>query len=205
MIYIIMCGGEYSKWESPRQLIQIGGEPVVVRTIRLLKEAGAEEIYISTNDDRFSEYAPLLKHDNDFRAYIDGCWVDAFYPTMEPACYIFGDVVFSHDAIKTIVTDQTGGIQFYASCPPFHPLYIKKYAEPFAFKVVDQVRFRSAINYIKANLDIFNRHPIAWELWQIVNGWEPNEIYYGSYVAINDYTCDIDSPKDAEKISEVLA
>ena len=32
MKYIIMCGGQYS-WETPRQMTEIQGEPVVARTI----------------------------------------------------------------------------------------------------------------------------------------------------------------------------
>ena len=37
MKYIIMCGGHYKKWETPRQLIMVNGEHLVGRTIRLLR------------------------------------------------------------------------------------------------------------------------------------------------------------------------
>ena len=29
MKYIIMCGGDYKKWKTPKQLIRINGEPIV--------------------------------------------------------------------------------------------------------------------------------------------------------------------------------
>ena len=40
-------------------------EPIIGRTIRLLREANVSEIYISTNDERFERFGvPLLKHNN---------------------------------------------------------------------------------------------------------------------------------------------
>ena len=108
MRYIIMCGGTYRKWETPRQLIRIRGEPIVARTIRLLREAGVEDIAISSNDKIFEQLGvPVLRHKNNFTVKApwdtEGDWCDAFYPTEDPVCYIFGDVVFSPEAIRTIV------------------------------------------------------------------------------------------------------
>ena len=208
MKYIIMCGGTYSAWKTPRQLTKIKGEPIIARTIRLLRENGVTDIYISSHDERFAQFAPLLKHTNNFQGYVEhgGSWVDAFYPTEEPACYIMGDVVFSPYAIKTIVETETKRILFFASSPPFSPLYIKQDAEPFAFKVVDQARFRTAIDYVKKNEEsgIFRRRPIAWELWQVLNNEDVKKINYHNYIVINDYTCDIDSVDDIPKIENVV-
>ena len=198
MKYIIMCGGKYDKWTTPRQMTQIKGESIAGRTIRLLRETGVEDISISTSDNRFETLGvPLLKHDNNFHAYHSGHWVDAFYPTDDPTCYLFGDVVFSPDAIKTIVNTQTDDVEFFASAPPFDKRYIKRWAEPFAFKVRNQKRFRAAIDYVKQNMGLFRRHPIAWELWQVIKETPLNLIDYTNYTAINDYTCDIDDPADA--------
>lgn len=207
MKYIIMCGGCYPYWKTPRQLTEIHGEPIVARTIRLLREAGAEDIAISGNADIFGRFGvPVLFHFNDFDTNGRGSWVEAFYPTEEAACYLMGDVVFSPDAIRTIVNTETDGIEFFASRPPFSENYYKPWAEPFAFKVVDQKRFRKAIDYVKANEGtmVFHRRPIAWELWQVINGEDPNIINYTNYVVINDYTCDIDHPDDAKYIAVIM-
>lgn len=211
MKYIIMAGGEYRHWETPRQLLEIRGEPIIGRTIRLLREANVSEIYISTNDERFERFGvPLLKHNNDMvvsgGVVAAGCWVSAFYPTQEPACYVMGDVVFSPDAIRTIVNTETDGISFFASVPPFSEKYTKQYAEPFAFKVRDQERFRRAIEYVRENAHsgIFSRDPISWELWQVIIGKDPKHINFETIVPINDYTCDVDSPKDVAAIEVML-
>ena len=211
MKYIIMCGGKYSRWKTPKQLFKIQGEPIVARTIRLLKSEGVRDIAISTNDSRFAGFGvPILKHKNNMKVdtseHVTGAWVEAFFPMDEPACYLMGDVVFSQAAIRTIVQTETDSIRFFASVPPFSPMFIKEYAEPFAFKVNDQKRFRAAIDFVNANLGtgIFCRHPIAWELWQVINGFDVREINFDSVTPINDYTCDIDNPKDAERIEAVL-
>lgn len=208
MQHIIMCGGRYDAWQTPRQLTEICGEPIVARTIRLLTEYGADDIAISTHDERFAEFGvPILRHDNPFVGYgVGGTWVDAFYPTAKPACYIMGDVVFSPEAIKTIVETETDDIMLFASAPPFSEVYPKPWAEPFAFKVNDQIHFRESINFVRANENtgIFRRRPIAWELWQVVNGENPRTINYGNYTAINDYTCDIDEPADIERIEGAM-
>lgn len=210
MIYIIMCGGEYTAWETPRQLLEIRGETIVGRTIRMLREAGIKDIAISASDPRFERFGvSVLRHDNDFRVTpdgIQGCWAHAFWPTQDPACYVFGDVVFSPGAIHTICRTDTDGIRFYASVPPFSRDYIKRYAEPFAFKVRDQRKFRRAIDWVAANADsgVFSRPPIAWELWQVIIGGDPRQIDYQTITKINDWTCDVDTPEDIRRLEAIV-
>lgn len=210
MKYIIMCGGSYEHWEQPKQLTKIHNEPIVARTIRLLRECGVHDIAISSNNELFEKFnVPVLKHENTFSFNantnkVNGYWCDAFYPTDEPVCYVFGDVVFSLEAIKTIVDTQTDDIQFFASAPPFAHNYPKKYAEPFALKVVNTDHLKQSIKYIKENYDKFYRTPIMWELWQVIKNTPINKIDYTNYVAINDYTCDLDFPSDVEIFENII-
>lgn len=206
MKYILMCGGKYHKWEVPRHLTVIDGETIIGRAIRLLREEGITDIAISTDNPVFEQFGvPLLKHKNSYDAngYNDfsGYWCDAFYPTEDPACYIFGDVFFSLDAIKTIVHTPTNDIELFASAPPFSPDYPKHSAEPFALKVQDQQLLRDAITRVK-RLDYchaFKRKPIMWELWQVIKNTPINHIDYTNYTVINDFTCDIDDPEELDK------
>lgn len=203
MKYIIMCGGQYDFWEQPKHLTRIKGEAIIERTIRLLRECGVTDIAISSGNDLFTQFGvPVLKHENSYHASrwgLFGDWCDAFYPTDEPTCYIFGDVVFSPEAIKTIVETETKKIQFFASAPPFAQEYPKPWAEPFALKVWDTDQLKKAIHALKTYDEegLFNRRPIMWELWSVITGGPLNDIDYSSYIAINDYTCDIDGPDEA--------
>ena len=211
MKYIIMCGGTYKRWETPRQLTEICGEPLVARTIRLLREVGIQDIAISSNNPIFEQFGvPVLRHNNSLivseALQVSGYWVDAFYPTDEPTCYLLGDVVYSPEAIKTIVETETDDIEFFASAPPFSAEYMKPWAEPFAFKVVNTDHLKHAISLTKRYADqgLFRRPPIAWELWQVIQATPLNHINYQNYTAINDYTCDIDSKDDAVLFEEIL-
>ena len=199
--YIIMCGSNGVC--MPKHLNIVNGEYIIVRTIRLLKEAGITDLYLSTNNPIFEQFGlPILHHENNWEA--GGMWSEAFYPTDDPVCYICGDVVFSPEAIKTIIETDTDDVEFFASAPPFAENYIKPYAEPFAFKVRNQQHFRQALAKVRELHDQFHREPIAWEVWQVVKGTPINHIDYANYTVINDYTCDVDLPKDADKFNELV-
>ena len=198
MKYIIMAGRPGG--EVPKQLLKVDGEHIICRTIRLLKHYGVTDIAISTQDDRFKQLGlPILRHNNV------GPWINAFYPTDEPVCYVFGDVVFSEEAIQTIVTTETEDVEFFASAPPFALNYPKRWAEPFAFKVVNQKHFKESIEKVKEGLreNKWRRDPIAWELWQVIKDTEWNKIDYTNFTIINDYTCDVDEEADLKYYSSI--
>ena len=207
MKYIIMCSGNYLGWaDLPKQMQLIGNERIVERTIRLLRENGVEDIAISSNLRIFKQYESIgvqfmevaKTHTLDKpygKGYLSGHWLYGFVDTGGEVCYIFGDVVFSRQAIKTIVETQTTDVEFFASAPPFHKDYPVPWAEPFAFKVVDREHFRQSIN--KAlNFNGWHREPVSWELWQVIKDTPYNHIDYTNYTAINDYTCDVDTPQE---------
>lgn len=207
-----MCGGEYKKWEVPRQLTEINGEPIVARTIRLLRENGIEDIAISSNNPVFEKFGvPVLKHQNNWnvRKYndSDGYWCECFYTDekLHSATYLMGDVVFSRQAIKTIVETNTDDIEFFASSIPLSDDFFKASAEPFAFKVVNMQHLKNAIaqTICLDRHSKFKRVPIAWEFWQVVKGTKLNVIDYTNYTAINDYTCDIDDPEDIKYFNQL--
>lgn len=210
MKYIIMCGGVYDKWTLPRQLFIFQGETLVARIIRLLKKNGVKDIAISSNLNIFEglfDGIPVLKHENNYHVaqnhkIIKGYWHEAFYPTTQSVCYIFGDVVFSQAAIEKIVNTKTNDIEFFASAPPFTNQYIKEWAQPFAIKVVNLDKFWKAINKVEEydRDGVWRRRPIIWELWQVIKKTPLNIINYENYVIINDYTCDIDDKGDLQKI-----
>jgi hypothetical protein len=178
----------------------------------MLRENGITDIAISSGNEVLEQFdVPVLVHENSYNAVgahdFTGYWCDAFYPTEDPTCYIFGDVVFSPEAIRTIVETETEDIQFFGSAPPFAPEYKKRWAEPFALKVADTNHLKQSIRDLKryAAEGRFNRKPIMWELWQVITGGEFNRIDYESYVVINDYTCDIDYPGEAEQFDRIVS
>ena len=224
MKYILMCGGDYSdRFKKPKQLTKVEGEVLVERTIRLLKENGVDDISISTNNKAF-EYLklPILKskriyhHDDEERHHnSEKSWLNAYYDIGEPCCYIHADVYFSENAIKTIV--ETKGTKFFCTRDIYdgRPVGINcKGREPLAYKVEDYERFRKAINDLKDEIDkgMFTKDPISWNVYRKLNNLMIDYDGFGSdifdrdgdYVVIDDYTTDVDSESDVQKIHNLL-
>lgn len=206
---IIMCGGYYENFKEHKSLSIINGERLVERTTRLLKENGVNEYYISSNDDRFSQYGEVIKHENSYRyenGKSIGYWVDAFYPTNEPVIYLHGDVYYSEEAIKKILNYN----------PKVNTMIGNKWAlndnhdkvgEPFGWIIVDQVKFREAINKTKKLQDegkIERGYAISWELYEVLNGYNVNDFIIDkkTYLVIDDETDDIDYPEKIEILNK---
>ena len=207
MKYIIMAGGKYKKFGIPKPLIEVKGETLIERTTKLLKQNGINDIYISSNNPEFDKYGIRLENkNNDFIVYENGTskgyWLDAFYPTNEPTCYIFGDVYFTENAIKTIVEyESTENILFGTGCAK--NLEHKNWGEPFAYKVNKIEEFKNGIVEVKKLFDEKKtaRHPIVWELYRYLHNLDINiQNITTDYVVIDDGTIDIDSPEQVSKI-----
>lgn len=208
---IIMCGGVYDFFKTPKPLSIIKGETLIERTIRLLKENGISDISISSNNEIFKKYANLLTHENSYKVInnkIYGYWLDAYYPTKEPCIYLHGDVYYSEAAIKKIINLNPQKNTFIGNEIARNPEH-KNWGEPFGYIVVDQKSFRNGIEAAKKLQDegkLERGFAISWELYRVLNGLDPNKqnINDETYLSINDETIDIDAPWQIEKLNERL-
>ena len=206
---IIMAGGVYDNFEKHKALSVVNGEPLIERTIRLLKENGIEEYYISSNDDNFNKYGNVLHHENSFKyenGQCKGYWVDAYYPTDEPTIYLHGDVYYSEQAIKTILNLKPSVNTMLGNQYALNENH-DKVGEPFGWIIVDQEKFRNAINECKRLQDegnIDRGYAISWELYEVLNGHDINDfiISEDTYLAIADETDDVDDPSQIEILNK---
>ncbi len=212
MDYIIMCGGYYENFKTPKQLTVINGERLVDRTIRLLRENGIDNIYVSANDPLFDSLdVPKLRHTNTYEVKdgkVHGYWLDAYYPTNKPCVYLHGDVYYSEDAIKRII-NYPAKVNTFIGNEVARNKEHKNWGEPFGWIVVDQNIFRKGINDTKKLQDegkLTRGYAISWELYRVLNGLDPNKQYINddTYISINDETIDIDAPFQIEKLNERL-
>ena len=231
MKYIIMCGGRYAKFKTPKQLLKVNGEVLVERTIRLLRENGIDDIAICTNCNDFDYLGlPILMQYNDYVSQGEYenkkstyCWLNAYYPMDNPCCYLHGDVYFSDEAIKTIISTEVKNTMFFCTIDWSDGEKDRrnyKGREPLAYKVENQKLFRDAIKDIFTMVDegVFANGlpPLCWHLYRYLNNkpinfnakkWtEVINIFQeaGDYVVINDYTTDIDHPEDVKILEEWL-
>ena len=212
MQVIIMAGGEYYDFKTPKQLSIINGEPLIVRTIRLLKERNVEEIYISATSSKFDNLGvPRLEHKNSFRAkdgIVTGYWVDAYYPTEKPTIYLHGDVYYTEDAIDKILNYKAEENIFIGNEIARNKEH-KNWGEPFGWIIVNQKQFRKAIEDTKKLQDegkLERGYAISWELYRVVNGTDPNYMLINdrNYLSIDDETIDIDEEWQIQELKNKL-
>lgn len=211
MKYIIMCGGNYDNFQVPKQLSVVNGETLLERTIRLLKENGIEDYYISSNNPIFESYGRVLKHENSYKyenGKIYGYWVDAYYPLDEPCIYLHGDVYYSEDAIKKIINLNPKVNTFIGNEIARNKEH-KNWGEPFGYIVVDQDEFKEGIRKTKQLQDegkLERGYAISWELYRVLNGLDPNKQYIidDTYLSIDDETIDVDAPFQIEELNKKL-
>ena len=211
MKYIIMCGGYYDNFTVPKQLSVVNGETLLERTIRLLKENGIEEYFISSNNPVFEKYGKVLNHENTFKyenGKVQGYWLDAYYPMKEPCIYLHGDVYYSEDAIKKILNLNPKVNTFIGNEIARNPEH-KNWGEPFGWIIVNQEEFRKGIEETKKLQDegkLERGFAISWELYRVLNGLDPNKQYIidDTYLSIDDETIDIDAPFQIEELNKKL-
>ena len=215
MDYIIMCGGNYTQFETPKQLAVINGERLVDRTIRLLRENGIKDIYVSATNPIFDSVGvPRLVHDNtslvwDNNKEVSGYWIDAYYPTEKPCVYLHGDVYYSENAIKTIVNLNPTINTFIGNALAKNEEH-KNWGEPFGWIVVNQKEFRSGIEKTKKLQDegkLDRGYALSWELYRVLNGTDPNYMLIDdkNYLCIDDETIDIDAPWQIESLNKKIS
>ena len=207
MKYIIMCGGSYDYWETPKQLVEINGERLVDRTIRLLKENNIPEVYISSNNPIFDSCDAIrIEHSNNWSVVDNketGYWLDAYYPfpDNEQICYLYGDVYYSEAAIKTIVEYEASENTLFGSGIALNEQH-NNWGEPYAYKVFNNKKFKDGIEKCKEmyNAGLINRNPITWELYRVLHNLNINiQQITTDYVVIDDETIDIDKPHEIEE------
>jgi len=88
MYFIIMADGDGKRWNNylgiPKHLVEINGEPIIKRTVRLLKENGVNNIIITSRDERYNFAKRIPQSNRD-------CEIDRFEETIIPP---EGDICF---------------------------------------------------------------------------------------------------------------
>lgn len=102
-----MAAGGGHRWHNyqnrPKQLIEVDGEPILKRTIRLLRERGISDIYVTVKEH--NQYGPL-----DAREYFEKpneLAIDRIWGAKElaPCIFLFGDAYYGTRAIDAILAD----------------------------------------------------------------------------------------------------
>lgn len=207
---IIIAAGDATRWQNflgvPKHLIPIKGEPILYRTVRLLKENNITDISIvSPQDDRYdipgTHFFVPVKNPKHYG-------VDKFINSKElwnkkgKTIIIYGDCYYTEEAIKTIVSYEEKqwnifcrfGASTFTECP---------YGEIFAFSFYPEhhKEFLEKFLYIVELCDskkIFKSG--GWQFYRAMMGAKGEQIdrhkQYSIGIEINDFTDDFDYPDD---------
>ncbi len=218
--YIIACSGMASRWNNhmgipKKQLIQIDGETLLDRTIRLLREAADNpDIYIMALEDEYK--SEFEKRDTVFFNPISEKLSAEEHKKQHSilssipiwnkkgdTVLIFGDVFFTNQAIESITRSTIRDIVFYGrKSRPLTKLQ-SEHDEIFAlrFKTRIQSNIKLAYSYFSKT---YTHRIIAWDLYRYWNTTQSNYNHYYNpkhkvsleWHEVNDWTDDFDLPED---------
>jgi len=196
MKYIIMADGKGTRWQNyndiPKHFIEIGGETLLARTVRLLNEGDeAADVIITSHDPRYEvpgarRYEPLNNH----------LEIDRFTEELigDDVCFLYGDTYYSQEAMDTILKAETEDMIFFGNERSI-----------VAIKVKDGALFRNHVDNVRRLfLEGKIEKCIGWQVYQSFTGLPFGEKKIGpSYIVLEDGTEDFNSPEDLAKRKEV--
>lgn len=187
MKYVIMADGKGTRWnnfnEIPKHFIEIDGERIIDRCVRLLKENDSGcEIIITSHDPRYdipgtTRYEPL----NNILE------IDRFTSELicDNICFMYGDTYYSENAIKTVTETPAEDILFFGNSKSI-----------MAVKVSDGDLFRMHVDRVrKLYLEGKLKTCKGWQVYQSFTGLAPDTIG-DNFVFIEDSSRDFNSPED---------
>ena len=189
MKYIIMADGKGTRWNNyhniPKHLIEIDGETLLTRTVRLFRENDARaDIVITSHDPRYEvpgarRYEPQNNH----------LEIDRFTEELiaDDVCFLYGDTFYSESVIQKI-----------ADTPAEKLLFFGNERSIVAIKVADGALFRQHVDRVRA-LFLAGKIEkcIGWQVYQSFEGLPFGEkTIAADYILIQDGTEDFNSPAD---------
>ncbi len=189
MKYIIMADGKGSRWQNyqdiPKHLIEINGESLLARTVRLLHTADPEgQVFITSHDPRY-EIPGAVRHE-PLNNHLE---IDRFTQELieDQVCFLYGDTFYSQNSIDTILSTQTDDIMFFGNSRSI-----------VAVKVADGALFRHHVERVR-ELYLMGQIEkcIGWQVYQSFTGMTFGEKKIGEkFVVLEDGTEDFNSPED---------
>ena len=189
MKYIIMADGKGTRWQNyndiPKHFIEINGETLLARTVRLLRQGDPGcEVIITSHDPRYevegaTRYEPVNNH----------LEIDRFTEELiaDNVCFLYGDTYYTEDAADIIINTEAEDILFFGNQRSI-----------VAVKVADGELFRSHVDRVR-QLFIEGKIEkcIGWQVYQSFTGLPFGEKKIESkYIILEDSTEDFNSPED---------
>ncbi|NAZ16813.1 NTP transferase domain-containing protein [Glutamicibacter soli] len=187
--YIIMSNGKGSRWGGhlgiPKQLIEIGGETLLARIARQVRELDPEaEVIVSSSDPRHD--TPGVRRHTPARNEIE---LDRFVPELlvDGSCFLYGDTFYSDEAMAEIVHSGHEALNFFGDERSIVGVSCRR-AEVM-MKHLERVRAA----YLAGDLESC----IGWQVYQAYIGKLFEPLHIGAeYHHLTGKTSGFNSPED---------
>jgi len=184
-----MADGESTRWNNylgiPKHLIEIDGEPIIKRAIRLLNENddGCKVIITSHNTEyefpgsvRYEPISNVLEIDRFTKELVS-----------DDICFLYGDTYYSEEAIQTIIHAVVEDV-----------LFIGNKESIVAVKIRDGALFSKHVDNVRnLFLDGIIEKCAGWQVYQSLLALPFTEkVISSKFVLIKDETMDFNEPED---------
>lgn len=207
MRVIIMADGRAIRWYNDvqnqiwgsrtKQMIEVDGEPILHRIVRLCLENGVEDIWITSHKSEHdvpgtTRFEPEYNFDKFYAAR--PIW------SVDDTLFLYGDVFYTEEAMSTIVNTNVEDFIFFGQFG-VSPL-TGHGGEIYAVRVRGEKTF---LLFIEAILTCYMWKELqkgknsAWEILRYMNGARGKDVYVHTtqlnFVEIQDLTDDFDTPE----------
>lgn len=190
--YIIMADGKGRRWNKyqgiEKHFIEIDGETIIERTIRLVKQFDPHSKIIVTTHNPLYEFKGVTRYEPLNNQYE----IDRF--TFElidnGVCFLYGDTYYTEKAIQQIVTLRNESLLFFGN-----------YKKIVAIKVNDKLQMKEHIKNVRQlYLTKKIEKCIGWQLYQ---SFEQLPFDFRQinkhFILFEDETNDFNTPEDYKK------
>lgn len=193
-----MADGKGRRWKEhmgiPKHLVNVDGETIISRTVRLLKEAvnsGELEIIVTSHDRRY-EFEGCIRYEPMNNVFE----IDRFTEELieDNMCFLYGDTYYTRNSIDSILKSKTKDILFFGN---------KK--SIVAIKIKDSALFRTHVKRVK-NLYLEGKIDkcIGWQVYQSITGQDFRKKIVTEYKfeTVDEDTKDLNEPGDYWEIKK---
>ena len=192
MKYIIMADGKGTRWNNyndiPKHFAEVRGEPIIVRTIRLLNEMDPGSSVIVTSHDERYDIPGSLRHE-PINNVLE---IDRFTAELieDDVCFLYGDTYYSESALHEIINKETQDMHFFGNSKSI-----------VAVKVKDGELFRKHVSRVRQlYLEGAIKKCIGWQVYQSFTGLPFEEKIIGpNFTVLDDDTEDFNTPEEYNK------
>lgn len=116
MRYIIMADGKMSRWraecDTPKHLLQIGGETLLSRLVRQLDAGEGDEVIITSHDPRYEVPGARRYEPQNNRLEIGRFTWELI---RDDCCFLYGDTYYTDEAVRAIRAMRTERLHFFGN------------------------------------------------------------------------------------------